>query len=657
MNLSDVITDSIKIYSPETRCYKQVYNHETGCYKQLSFTEKNGWEVVDLHWIQKDYLRKFLPGCILRLIGLAHVANTQSSYLYAKRSEQTGELGKEQAEKINKIFSRKFFALDHFDAKLETPKKQKLVEKETQTSEPTDEKPVQVQDIKPRALIRTGNNCYMVSMMQVLMNNQTFIKKFYEVKEWPRDPKGQAVVECLGRFIDAYCSSEVSDEEVEESLIKLKEELNLGSSHLTGGVGAQQDANCVLMYLLDILEIKFRIRQTIKPSEGSYPSSIKIDPMNLITVDFKDTLDESLELFFNATDIEYQVEPKKPTVSATKSFQLDELPEILPIFIKRYKSDLSKESGPISTTAKINLSVYLTYDFKDLNSCEYEVESVILHTGGLEGGHYIAQVCKDGQWYECNDQSVRPIDQPDLANAYGYIFKRVATETSKPKGIKRQGNTCYLNAFFQSMFAIDSIKKSPRLMELKKQHSEMSEDAFLEEVIKEREAIYNLAGQTTNWQKQTQDPKLDMQTVEDLIPRWIEHYGLEKLTSPDRLIQLDGVQMSTPHTVPMIHFGLKKQELLHTALLAKLERYKGYKLPAILPVSVNSEFPTTIHPDQIVQFGGMNYRLRSAIIHGSAHYTAVVLKQGQWYHCNDLTIEPVHESILSNAQIFFYEAI
>ena len=59
---------------------------------------------------------------------------------------------------------------------------------------------------------------------------------------------------------------------------------------------------------------------------------------------------------------------------------------------------------------QLNLKDYnINYNLNKKN--EYALQSIAIHSGGLNGGHYYA-VCKnylDNTWYEYNDSSVKKI--------------------------------------------------------------------------------------------------------------------------------------------------------------------------------------------------------------------------------------------------------
>ena len=61
-------------------------------------------------------------------------------------------------------------------------------------------------------------------------------------------------------------------------------------------------------------------------------------------------------------------------------------------------------------------------------SARYRIDSFIVHSGDLGGGHYVAYVLKNGQWYCCDDARVFRVDVPIerfLQDAYIVHYRKV----------------------------------------------------------------------------------------------------------------------------------------------------------------------------------------------------------------------------------------
>lgn len=63
---------------------------------------------------------------------------------------------------------------------------------------------------------------------------------------------------------------------------------------------------------------------------------------------------------------------------------------------------------------------------------KYKLFGISHHSGGLEGGHYVAEVQNivERQWYLCNDSLVKPIDLPDLNSSSAYVLFYAMKDTN-----------------------------------------------------------------------------------------------------------------------------------------------------------------------------------------------------------------------------------
>ena len=47
----------------------------------------------------------------------------------------------------------------------------------------------------------------------------------------------------------------------------------------------------------------------------------------------------------------------------------------------------------------------------------YRLYAVVVHSGVLEGGHYVAYVKRRGRWFLCDDASVEPVSETRVLEA------------------------------------------------------------------------------------------------------------------------------------------------------------------------------------------------------------------------------------------------
>ena len=462
----------------------------------------------------------------------------------------------------------------------------------------------------------------MISMMQSLIHNDRFLELFYK-KLQNRTIEGidREILSRLDDFIIAYKHG-ADEQQVELLINELKEALHYRNpGTFTEGVNAQQDATAVVQVLFEVLKLTFKTSQSIKP-EGQ-PSVCKLETLGYLNLHIEgNSMKSCLDAYFGEDAIEYN------RAAATKQRRLATLPDILSVSLNRYDPEMNKISTAIANDGIIDLSPYLQEGVDE--PALYEVEAVVRHIGGLSGGHYVADVKKGGQWYHCNDSSVKPIQKPDLANGYSFIFRRIESGAPvvPPIGIKREGNLCYLNAFYQALFATDDS-----LGELKNQHSTLTNDQFLEVVKQQREAIFGQGDAA-------------MKDLQDELPRLLNFYQVPFLRTAHKEIPVVAIP-----TVP-------KGSNLAAEVEKKLRHRQIQEFPQVLPVAISYDNAISrADPNELIHLGEHKYRLKSAIILKDRHYTTLVFKENHWFECNDEKVVEVDEERLAAATTFFYEKI
>lgn len=79
--------------------------------------------------------------------------------------------------------------------------------------------------------------------------------------------------------------------------------------------------------------------------------------------------------------------------------------------------DLDEESAQTSSEP--------VHTFRDGDGT-YQLVAFISHMGtNANVGHYVAHICKAGQWYIYNDENVSKSENPPKDLAYLYLYKRV----------------------------------------------------------------------------------------------------------------------------------------------------------------------------------------------------------------------------------------
>lgn len=166
------------------------------------------------------------------------------------------------------------------------------------------------------------------------------------------------------------------------------------------------------------------------------------------------TLQSCLKAHFDIENIgsgEFKCSKCNTKSAFQKQIQLLECPQHLIIQLKRFAYDKnSKELSKLKDTIKfpvngLDLKPYF-HNSIEVNNSIYDLSSIVMHVGSINGGHYWAWV-KDNnsdRWYDCNDDTVTLLSAKDIANleqkgssdAYILFYKnRGAAQQLKKKSL------------------------------------------------------------------------------------------------------------------------------------------------------------------------------------------------------------------------------
>jgi ubiquitin C-terminal hydrolase len=113
-------------------------------------------------------------------------------------------------------------------------------------------------------------------------------------------------------------------------------------------------------------------------------------------------------------------------VRSSKKMDVWTAPQILIIQLKRFYS-----KGDYQRKLDINVEFPDTLDMAPFvigphpaGGLHYRLVSVIEHSGGLGGGHYVAVALHHvaNKWYRFNDETVKPIKQRDAHTENAYVL-------------------------------------------------------------------------------------------------------------------------------------------------------------------------------------------------------------------------------------------
>eukprot|EP01124_Arcella_intermedia_P033046 TRINITY_DN7826_c0_g2_i4.p1 TRINITY_DN7826_c0_g2~~TRINITY_DN7826_c0_g2_i4.p1 ORF type:complete len:1007 (+),score=242.40 TRINITY_DN7826_c0_g2_i4:335-3022(+) len=211
------------------------------------------------------------------------------------------------------------------------------------------------------------------------------------------------------------------------------------------------------------------------------------EPFYTISVDIKqkENLESALELFVQGEMLtgenKYMCESCGEPVSTLKRCCIKDLPHMLVIHLKRFEFDYDtldrkKVSSPCSFPMLLNMEPYTAEglarkeaekagsDFdktliKPASYYEYELVGTVVHTGGIDSGHYYSFIKEripikgnSLRWFEFNDTNVRLFDQSEIPEeTFGGIVdvEILDKETNTKKVVKKEkSNNAYL-LFYQ----------------------------------------------------------------------------------------------------------------------------------------------------------------------------------------------------------------
>jgi ubiquitin carboxyl-terminal hydrolase 47 len=161
-------------------------------------------------------------------------------------------------------------------------------------------------------------------------------------------------------------------------------------------------------------------------------------------------------------------------------------PEILNI--KKYLS--SEQTDPIDAQ---NTATNATNEIRNENALEnnehtnlydYELFSIMIHSGSATGGHYYAYIkCfETDQWYNFNDEHVTKLDRHDISKAFGTCYSMYSSATAYML-LYRQINPARNEKFIKVNEFNDHIKLSLEKEKKQQIEAEMLKE-FMENVCK-----------------------------------------------------------------------------------------------------------------------------------------------------------------------------
>jgi ubiquitin C-terminal hydrolase len=169
-------------------------------------------------------------------------------------------------------------------------------------------------------------------------------------------------------------------------------------------------------FLYNYINIKTQKREFYRIEHGN-TIELTIPNAKHVTLDmcFLETFKEDKLIDDNAWYDE-NTNTKKGVIK--KSF-ICYFPEILVIQLKRWRSDLYKNSTLVTSPLIFNLQPYTIYERN--NNCKYELFAIINHIGSVRGGHYYVYIKKNG-WIIIDDDNIQNMSEDKIINERNYCL-------------------------------------------------------------------------------------------------------------------------------------------------------------------------------------------------------------------------------------------
>ncbi|KAJ5992556.1 ubiquitin C-terminal hydrolase [Penicillium sp. IBT 35674x] len=282
-----------------------------------------------------------------------------------------------------------------------------------------------------------GATCYLNSLLQSLYFTNAFRKAVYQIPTEEEATRENSAWTLQRLFYNLQTN---------ESAVSTTE-LTVSFGWDSRQAFEQQDVQELSRKLMERLEEKMKgtVAEKALPDlfvgkTKTYISCINVDYESSRVEDFWDiqlnvrgnkTLDDSFRDYIQVETLEgenkYDAGSPYGLQDAKKGVIFESFPPVLHLHLKRFEYDLN-----LLTMMKVNdrhvfplefdAAPYLSENADKSEPWTYELHGVLVHSGGLDAGHYYAflKPTKDGHWYRFDDDRVNRVTEKEvLEENYG----------------------------------------------------------------------------------------------------------------------------------------------------------------------------------------------------------------------------------------------
>jgi ubiquitin C-terminal hydrolase len=281
-----------------------------------------------------------------------------------------------------------------------------------------------------------GNTCYMNAALQIITNS-TVLTKIMLTNNFV-SPK----LNIYKNFLQSYKNGQPFGPIEVKHMVGQKDSKFMDNS--------QHDSHEFLIHLMEILEDEFkkeynedqltifniplnefmsRIFDTnvssiiyceetdekSKTKVGEKILSLPIPKNDKKKVSLNDCLDYYTQIEKLSGDAQWKSVKENKLVDAYKRLYLKSLPKYLLIQLKRFSFFSFSNKNDIDVSIPINL---------DIRNNSYQLRGIIYHMGSANGGHYVAIIYHNDEWYLCDDSNISKISDINkyLDKGYTYLY-------------------------------------------------------------------------------------------------------------------------------------------------------------------------------------------------------------------------------------------